>query len=177
MNCGRSKQYFSSSETFPPNLWDFYPTRSHEFGSCLVTSSSAMEALALFCGPRWAGAMLSKYRKLVYGGDRYNDNTLSFTYLKSNLLHASGFFIKIFDRFCHITVFFFFFFFFFFLFFFFFFLCESTRYEKQKKNIIIIKIKITTVIYKPVERTHYCVESFFFFFFFFFFSDYHVKRA
>ena len=38
-------KYFSSLETLPLNLWDFYPTRSHEFGSCLVTSSSAMEAL------------------------------------------------------------------------------------------------------------------------------------
>ena len=32
------------------------------------------------------GAMLSKYRKLVYAGDRYNDNTLSFAGLKSVLL-------------------------------------------------------------------------------------------
>ena len=39
------KQYFSSSETLPSNLWGFYPTQSHELGSCLVTSSSAMEAL------------------------------------------------------------------------------------------------------------------------------------
>ena len=43
-----------------------------------------MEALAahLFCGPRWAGAMLSEYRKLVYANDRYNDNILSFPYLE-----------------------------------------------------------------------------------------------
>ena len=62
-----SQQFFSSSETLPPNLWDFYPTQSHEFRSCLATSSSAMEALGSpFRGPRWAGAMLSKYRKLVY---------------------------------------------------------------------------------------------------------------
>ena len=39
------QQYFSSLETLPQILWEFYPTRSHEFGSCLVTSSSAMEAL------------------------------------------------------------------------------------------------------------------------------------
>ena len=32
------------------------------------------------------GAMLSEYRKLVYAGDRYNDNTLSFVYLKPILL-------------------------------------------------------------------------------------------
>ena len=30
---------------------------------------------------RWAGAMLSKYQKLVYADDRYNDNILSFAYL------------------------------------------------------------------------------------------------
>ena len=46
------QQYFSSSETLPPNLWDFYPTRSREFGCCLVTSSSAMEAL---CSPSSTG--------------------------------------------------------------------------------------------------------------------------
>ena len=37
----------------------------------------------------WApkgGTMLSKYRKLVYADDRYNDNILSFAYLKSILL-------------------------------------------------------------------------------------------
>ena len=34
-----------NNTSLPPNLWDFYPTRSHESGSCLVTSSSAMEAL------------------------------------------------------------------------------------------------------------------------------------
>ena len=39
------QQYFSSLETLPQNLWDFYPTRWHELGSCLITSSSAMEAL------------------------------------------------------------------------------------------------------------------------------------
>ena len=32
------------------------------------------------------GAMLSEYRKLVYAGDRYNDKSLSFAYLKSILL-------------------------------------------------------------------------------------------
>ena len=30
--------------------------------------------------------MLSEYRELVHASDRYNDNTLSFTYLKSILL-------------------------------------------------------------------------------------------
>ena len=47
-----------------------------------------MEALGSpsICGLRWAGAMRSEYRKLVYASDRYNDNTLSFTYLKSILL-------------------------------------------------------------------------------------------
>ena len=33
-----------------------------------------MEAAQLFCGPRYAGAMLSEYPKLVYADDRYNDN-------------------------------------------------------------------------------------------------------
>ena len=61
---------------------------SHEFGSCLVTSSSAMTAY-LFCAPRWAGAMLSKIRKLVYADDRYNDNILLFAGLKSILLFRS----------------------------------------------------------------------------------------
>ena len=28
------------------------------------------------------GAVLSEYRELVYVGDRYNDNTLSFAYLE-----------------------------------------------------------------------------------------------
>ena len=32
------------------------------------------------------GAMLSEYRNLEYACDRYNDNTLSFAYLKSILL-------------------------------------------------------------------------------------------
>ena len=32
------------------------------------------------------GAMLSEYRNLVYADDRYNDNILSFAYLKSILL-------------------------------------------------------------------------------------------
>ena len=68
----------------------------------------------------WApmgGAMLSEYRKLVYADDRYNDNMLSFAYLKSILLLI---FHKIFN--CAFVVFvsfrscFFFFFFFFFFF-------------------------------------------------------------
>ena len=47
MNCNimSKSTIFSSLETLPPNLWDFYPTRSNEFGSCLVTGSSVMEAL------------------------------------------------------------------------------------------------------------------------------------
>ena len=32
------------------------------------------------------GAMLSEYRKLAYADGRYNDNTLSWAYLKSILL-------------------------------------------------------------------------------------------
>ena len=33
-----------------------------------------------------AEALLSEYQNLVYAGDRYNDNTLLFAYLKSILL-------------------------------------------------------------------------------------------
>ena len=39
------------------------------------------------------GAMLSEYRKLVYAGDRCNDNTLSFA-IEIHFT-ASGFFLKI----------------------------------------------------------------------------------
>ena len=80
-----------SSETLPPKLWDFYSTRSHEFGSCLVTNSSAMEALGSPSISRapMGGAMLSEYRKLVYADDRYNDNILSFAYLCRSVLWLS----------------------------------------------------------------------------------------
>ena len=98
-----SQQYFSSLETLPPNSWDFYPTRSHDFGSCLVTISSALEALGAHRGPRWAGAMLFENRKLVYAGNRYND------------IHCFRIFPKdfwSFMRFFGLCFFFFFFFFF-----------------------------------------------------------------
>ena len=109
------------------------------------------------------------------------DFTLSFTYLKSILLLLTtpGFFLKIFDRFCHITFF-----------------CESTRYEKLKKkkkkknkkkkqfffaslhvmksrkknrfffaslHVMKSRKKITTIVYrvyKPVERTLLCLSFF-----------------
>ena len=50
--------------------------------------------------------MLSEYRKPVYAGDRYNDNTLLFAYLKSI------FSWMFFNRLCVFVIFFFFFFFF-----------------------------------------------------------------
>ena len=86
-----SQQYFSSSETMPPNLWDFYLTWSHEFGSCLVTSSSAMEALGKpsISQALMDGAMLSEYRKVVYADDRYNDNILWFANLCRSFLRLS----------------------------------------------------------------------------------------
>ena len=39
-------------------MWDFYPNRWHEFGSCLFTSSSATEASGSpsFAGPDWGRA-------------------------------------------------------------------------------------------------------------------------
>ena len=93
MNCdiSPSQQYFSSSETLPQNVWDFYPTRSHDFGPCLVSSRSAIEALGSpsISRARRAMAMLSKYRKLVYADDRYNDNILSFAYLCRSFLRVS----------------------------------------------------------------------------------------
>ena len=73
--------------------------------------------------------MLSEYRKLVYAGVRYNDNTLSFANLKSILLLQD--FSKTFLTVCAFLSSFLFglvFFFFFFLF------SESTHYEKQREK-------------------------------------------
>ena len=85
--------------------------------------------------------MLSENRKLVYAGNRYND--IHYRSLSEIHFTASGFFGPFVVSFWS-----------FFFFFFFFFFCVSTHYEKQKK------IKIT-IIYKPVEQTHYCVDLFF----------------
>ena len=88
-----------------------------------------MEAAHLFRGPRWAGAMLSENRKLVYAGNRHND--IHYRSLPKIHFTASGVFLKTFDRFVRfclcdfVSIFFFFFFFF---------VCESTHYEKQKKK-------------------------------------------
>ena len=72
--------------------------------------------------------MLSEYRKLVYAGVRYNDNTLSFANLKSILLLQD--FSKTFLTVCAFLSSFLFGL----VFFFFFFFCESTHYEKQRKK-------------------------------------------
>ena len=72
-------------------ICETYRTRSHEFGSCLVTSSSAMEALGS-SSISWApmgGGHAFRYRKQVYADDRYNDNILSFAYLCRSFLRLS----------------------------------------------------------------------------------------
>ena len=79
------------------------------------------------------GAMLSEYRKLVYADGRYNDNTLSCTYLKSILL-LQDFFPKdfwLFVRFCFCFVLVLFFFFFSFFFFASLHIMKSRKKKKQ----------------------------------------------
>ena len=103
-------------------MWDFYPTQSHGFGSCLVTSSSAMEALgspSISQAPMGGG---HAFRKLVYAGNRHND--IHYLSLPEIQFTASGFFLKTFDCLCVIV----------FVSFWSFFFCESTHYEKQKKK-------------------------------------------
>ena len=124
-----SQQYFSSLETLPPNLWDFYPTRSHEFGSFLISSSSAMEALgspSISRAPMGGGRAFRIPRTSVCRCQvkRY------YRSLTWNQFYCFRIFPKDFwpfVRFCHC-----FFLVFFFFFFFSFFFCESTPYEKQK---------------------------------------------
>ena len=48
-----------------------------------------MEAVgspSISLAPMGGGHMLSEYQTLLYASDRYNNNTLSFAYLKSILL-------------------------------------------------------------------------------------------
>ena len=103
--------------------------------------------------------MLSEYRKLVYAGDRYNDNKLSFAYLNSILL-LQFFFLKIFYRLC-VFVFVSFFFFFFFFFFF----SSLHIMKKSKKDIYQNNNNLQT----GRTNTLLCVLKFS--------SDYHVKRT
>ena len=95
------QQYFSSLETLPPNLWDFYPTRLHEFGSCLVTCSSAIEVLG---SPSisWAPMGGDHALRLPKTGVCRWQVQRQYTIVRLPEIHytASGFFLKIFDRLC-----------------------------------------------------------------------------
>ena len=94
-------QYFSSLETLPPNLWDFYPTRSHKLGSCLVTSSSAMGALgspSISRAPMGGGYA---FRILITSKCRWQvQRQYAFVRLPEIHFTTSGFFLKFFNRLC-----------------------------------------------------------------------------
>ena len=81
------------------------PTRSHEFGSCLVTSSSAMEALG---SPSISQAPTGKghaFRIPKTSECRWQVQQYTFMRLTEIHFTASGFFLKIFDCLCILSLF------------------------------------------------------------------------
>ena len=147
-----TQQYLriGSSDILPPNLWDFFPARSHEFGSCLVTNSSAMEALG---SPSISWALMGGGYAFQIPKTSVSRQPVQRHYgsLTGNPFYCFRISLKIFNRLCiFLSVFLFGFVF-----------LASLHVMKSRKN----NMNITTTC-KPFEQTHLFCRFFFFFFFF-----------